>query len=110
MNQDNKDSKTGAELLFDRCIQSAIFMTPPTQLRQDIYKGLEKAVNDDREKDDAFLEIVENLTPRQITAYRILEKMRLLDLSTGFCCVTEEGFKVYDSLGRDGVYRVLEGT
>lgn len=109
--ENSPSDKKGAEILLDKYIEATIHESPLAfpELRKNIYDGLERVVKDDLEKNNStFLTMVGELSPQQTTAYKILEKMGLIDLKTGFCYVTEQGLAIYNLLRRDGIYKDSE--
>lgn len=108
--KNSNDHRTGAELLLDKYIEATICESPLAfpQLRKAIYDGLEKVIVNSLNQHTAIS--FKDLSPEEVTAYSILEKTGLINMTNiqgerDYCIPTEHGFAVYDSLGRDGVYK-----
>ena len=103
MSSETQNTRTGTEILFDHLIETTIHENPLAfpQLRREIYQGLGRIV--DSEFDEEITRVIReaDLSPEQFTAYRILQRMGLVDLNDGVYSATEKGTTVYESLHID---------
>ena len=107
MSSETQNTRTGTEILFDHLIETTIHENPLAfpQLRREIYQGLGRIV--DSEFDEEITRVIReaDLSPEQFTAYRILQRMGLINLNNGAYSATENGVKIAQTLEREGIYK-----